>query len=62
MTTFVGYGRVPGQRQAEIMRSLGNPAPATIEGLNIEALEAFLQSAKAANPRIADCKPGKLTA
>jgi integrase len=49
MTTFVGYGQVPGHRQAEIMRGLCDPAPAKIEGLNIEALEAFLQSAKAAN-------------
>lgn len=61
MTTFVGYGQVPGHRQAEIMRSLTNPSPATIEGLNIDALEAFLQSAKATKPPSAGYKPTKLT-
>jgi hypothetical protein len=45
MTTFVGYGQAPGHRQAEIMRSLSNPPPAKINGLNIVALEAFLESA-----------------
>jgi integrase len=47
MTTFVGYGEVPRHRQAEIMHALASPRPAQIEGLNINALESFLESAKA---------------
>jgi integrase len=47
MTTFVGYGEVPGHRQAEIMRTLANPSPKNIAGLDIGALEAFLKSARA---------------
>jgi integrase len=52
MTTFVGYGQVPGHRQAEIMRTLAAPAPPKFEGLDIGALEVFLQSAKAASVAI----------
>jgi integrase/recombinase XerD len=52
MTTFVGYGQVPGHRQAEIMRDLAAPAPPKFEGLDIGALEVFLQSAKAASVAI----------
>ncbi|WP_316230347.1 hypothetical protein [Bradyrhizobium sp. SZCCHNR1051] len=47
MTTFVGYGEVPGHRQTEILRSLANPAQAKIEGLDIGALEALAKSARA---------------
>jgi len=59
MTTFVGYGQVPGHRQAEIMRSLSRPAPAKIKGLDIAALEAFLESARAAGQTSPGCKPGE---
>jgi hypothetical protein len=48
MTTFVGYGEVPAHRQAEIMRILAKPAPRQILGLDIKALEVFIESAKAA--------------
>lgn len=49
MTTFVGYGQVPGHRQAEIMRTLCNPQPRQLppEGL-LDALETLLQNAKRA--------------
>lgn len=59
MTTFVGYGQVPGHRQAEIMRSLSNPAPAKIKGLDIPALEAFLESVRAADQTSPGCNPGE---
>jgi integrase/recombinase XerD len=59
MTTFVGYGQVPGHRQAEIMRSLSSPAPTKIKGLDIAALEAFLESARAAGQTSPGCKPGE---
>ncbi len=51
MTTFVGYGQVPGHRQAEIMRTLYNPQPRQLrpEGL-LDALETLLQNAKRAPP------------
>jgi hypothetical protein len=52
ITTFVGYGQVPGHRQAEIMRTLAAPAPPKFEGLDIGALEVFLQSTKAASVAI----------
>ncbi|WP_027553974.1 hypothetical protein [Bradyrhizobium sp. Cp5.3] len=55
MTTFVGYGEVPGHRQAEIIRALANPAQAKIEGLDIGALEAFLKSARANSQASATC-------
>jgi site-specific recombinase XerD len=46
-TTFIGYGEVPLHRQAEIMRAL---AKARVEGLpvglDIAALEAFLESVR----------------
>lgn len=46
-TTYVGYGHVPSHRQAEIIRALGKPRlEALPPGLDIAALEAFLQSAK----------------
>jgi integrase/recombinase XerD len=46
-TTFVGYGHVSHHRQAEIMRVLGRPRPEGLPaGLDIGALEAFVQSAK----------------
>jgi integrase/recombinase XerD len=61
MTTFVGYGQVPGHRQAEIMRSLSSPSPTKINGLDIAALEAFLESAKAAGQASPSCKPGETT-
>lgn len=59
MTTFVGYGHVPGHRQAEIMRSLSSHAPTKIKGLDIAALEAFLESARAAGQSSASCKPAE---
>jgi len=47
-TTFVGYGQVPANRQAEIMRAFGiarlNPLP---PGLDIAALKAFVESVAA---------------
>jgi hypothetical protein len=47
-TTFVGYGHVPLHRQAEIMRALAEPRRAALpDGLDIAALEAFVNSAKA---------------
>ena len=46
-TTFVGYGHVPQHRQAEIMRSLAKLRLETLPpDLDLEALEAFLQSMK----------------
>jgi integrase/recombinase XerD len=46
-TTYVGYGHVPSHRQTEIMRALGKPRlEALPPGLDIEALETFLQSWK----------------
>jgi integrase/recombinase XerD len=46
-TTFVGYGKVPHHRQREIMRALAKPRlPALPPGVNVEALEAFVQSVK----------------
>jgi len=48
-TTFVGYGHVPLHRQAEIMRALATPRRAALpDDLDIDALEAFVNSAKAA--------------
>ncbi len=49
-TTFVGYGHVPMDRQAEIMRGLTGPRFASLpDGLDIDALEKFLKSANAIN-------------
>src|SRR5262249_4008032 len=46
-TTFTGYGEVPHYRQVEIIRVLGKPRlEALPPGLDIEALETFLQSWK----------------
>lgn len=46
-TTFVGYGHVPTHRQSEIMRALGKPRLEGMpSGIDLEALEAFLRSAK----------------
>jgi integrase len=46
-TTFVGYGHVPRHRQAEIIKNLAKPRPEGLPaGLDIAALEAFVQSAK----------------
>jgi integrase len=46
-TTFVGYGQVPQHRQAEILRALAKPRLEVLPaGLDIAALEAFLQSLK----------------
>jgi integrase/recombinase XerD len=46
-TTFVGYGHVPGHRQIEIIRALSQPRSTGLqEGLDLDALEAFLRSAK----------------
>ena len=48
-TTVVGYGHVPLHRQAEIMRALATPRHAALpDNLDIAALEAFVNSAKAA--------------
>ncbi|MGJ0427224.1 tyrosine-type recombinase/integrase [Methylocystis sp.] len=45
MTTFVGYGRVPTHRQAEIMKALSKPRQEALPpGLDIQALKAFVQS------------------
>jgi integrase/recombinase XerD len=55
MTTFVGYGEVPGHRQAEIIRALARPREANIEGLDIGALEAFLKSARVSSQASASC-------
>ena len=44
-TTFVGYGHVPADRHAEIMRALGEPRPVALPpGIDFAALKAFLQS------------------
>ena len=47
MTTFVGYGQVPGHRQAEIMLKLRSPQPhhARKGGL-LNALKTLLHNAK----------------
>jgi integrase len=45
-TTFVGYGHVPHHRQAEIMRALATPRTDLPGRLDLDALEAFLRSAK----------------
>ena len=45
-TTFVGYGEVPSRRQGEIMAALANPRSTEVAGLNIDALEAFVASAR----------------
>lgn len=51
-TTFVGYGQVPLERQAELMRGMaGDAREPALSGLNIDALERFLESAKAAAER-----------
>jgi integrase len=55
MTTFVGYGEVPVHRQAEIMRVLADPSPATMAGLDLGALEAFVKSARAASRGTGSC-------
>jgi predicted transposase YbfD/YdcC len=52
MTTFVGYGHVPTERRAEIMRALAAPRPATLPpALDIAALKAFVESAESAPGR-----------
>ena len=44
-TTFVGYGHVPADRHAEIMRALGEPRPVALPpGIDFAALKAFVQS------------------
>lgn len=48
-TTFVGYGEVPSRRQGEIMAALAKPRSTDVAGLNIDALEAFLASARTAD-------------
>jgi integrase len=49
-TTFVGYGHVPADRHAKIMRALGAPRPDPLPaGLDIAALRAFVQSVEAIN-------------
>jgi integrase len=51
-TTFIGYGEVPSDRQREIMVALASErSHLDVRGLDIKALEAFLQSAKAAVPK-----------
>jgi hypothetical protein len=54
MTTFVGYGEVPGHRQAEIIRALARPTEPKIEWLD-GALEAFVKSARASFQASAGC-------
>lgn len=51
MTTFVGYGHVPDYRKAEILRALSNPTPAPVTELDLDALQAFLNSAKRSSSR-----------
>lgn len=49
MTTFVGYGEVPENRRSEILRDLGSKKASPVRSsLDLESLEAFLASAKAA--------------
>ncbi len=44
-TTFVGYGHVPMDRHAEIMRALAAPRPAASSlGVDIAALKAIIQN------------------
>lgn len=58
-TTFVGYGRVPQHRQAEIMRTLQEPRLKVLPpGLDIAALEAFLQSVKGLDGEAPDRQKG----
>jgi integrase len=53
-TTFVGYGHVPIHRQSEIMQALRKPRPEILPaGLDINALETFLQSLKNLNGKAA---------
>jgi integrase len=52
--TFTGYGHVPSHRQAEIMRLLAKPRCEGVPpGLDIAALETFLQSFKSLNGKAA---------
>jgi integrase/recombinase XerD len=46
-TTFVGYGRVPSHRQAEIMRRLGEPRTARQADEEIATMQAALERLKA---------------
>jgi integrase len=46
-TTFVGYGHVPSQRQAEIMRQLGEPKTARLADEEIATMQAALDRLKA---------------
>ena len=49
MTTFVGYGEVPGHRQGEIMLKLHGPQPQhAADGGLLDALETLLHNAKLA--------------
>ena len=51
-TTFTGYGHVPAERHAEIMRALAVPRPAMLPpGLDIAALKAFVESAESTTGR-----------
>ncbi|WP_240535827.1 site-specific integrase [Bradyrhizobium sp. STM 3809] len=45
MTTFVGYGEVPGHRQAEIIRALAKPRDASTQSLDLATLEAIVNKA-----------------
>jgi integrase/recombinase XerD len=48
MTTFVGYGQVPGHRQAEIMLKLRAPKPHQLQDYGLlDALEILVHDAKA---------------
>jgi integrase len=50
-TTFVGYGQVPADRHAEVMRALGGPRPVALPaGFDFAALKAFVQSIEASSP------------
>src|SRR5262249_34435605 len=47
MTTFVGYGQVPGHRQAEIMQKWRGPQPQQLaDGRLLDALETLIHNAK----------------
>jgi integrase/recombinase XerD len=50
-TTFVGYGQVPADRHAEVMRALGGPRPVALPaGFDFAALKAFVQSIETSTP------------
>ena len=51
-TTFVGYGHVPADRHAEIMRALGSPRPVNLPAsFDFAALKALLQSVESSDTK-----------